>query len=176
METKFCRKCQTEKPTTEFHRRSEVNGYVAHCKSCKSATHQARTAKRVAEQNYLLVSAKFCSGCKNSKPIEEFAKQVVSPDGHASLCKVCNKAYLLRHKYRLSLQEHQGLYVGQEQRCAICRMEYPLEELAVDHCHSTNVVRGLLCRGCNTGLGCFKEDLERLERAINYLRSFARRC
>lgn len=44
-----------------------------------------------------------------------------------------------------------------------------IREIAVDHCHATGIVRGLLCSDCNNGLGHFKDDISRLESAILYL-------
>lgn len=51
--------------------------------------------------------------------------------------------------------------------CAICRRHG--WEYVVDHNHSTDEVRGLLCHGCNTALGIFGDDPETLQRAIDYL-------
>lgn len=51
--------------------------------------------------------------------------------------------------------------------CEICGSS---EFLNVDHCHVTGAVRGVLCQGCNSALGGFKEDPERIEAALEYLR------
>jgi hypothetical protein len=40
----------------------------------------------------------------------------------------------------------------------------------IDHCHTTGKVRGVLCDLCNKGLGQFKDNIETLEKAINYLK------
>ena len=59
----------------------------------------------------------------------------------------------------------------QGNRCAICWGE---AVLVPDHKHGKPPVpRALLCRGCNAGLGCFKERPETLEEAAAYLRKFS---
>lgn len=40
----------------------------------------------------------------------------------------------------------------------------------MDHDHTTGKIRGLLCFGCNTGLGKFKDSIVILNKAINYLK------
>jgi hypothetical protein len=54
----------------------------------------------------------------------------------------------------------------QEGLCAICRKK-PAEQ--VDHEHATRIVRGVLCDGCNGGLGAFREREDLLLQAIEYL-------
>lgn len=59
----------------------------------------------------------------------------------------------------------------QDYRCAICgRHEETIQiRLAVDHCHLTGQVRGLLCASCNQGLGYLGDDYESLIAATKYL-------
>lgn len=59
-----------------------------------------------------------------------------------------------------------GLFASSDGRCAICGRA---GALVVDHDHDTGAIRGLLCRNCNTGLGQFGDDPERLRRAAAYL-------
>ena len=82
-----------------------------------------------------------------------------------------NLRKMLRANYDISLEDYQFLQKIQEDKCAICGLEPKPDErrLAVDHNHKTDYIRGLLCRGCNVGLGNFKEDVRLLQRAIDYL-------
>ena len=59
------------------------------------------------------------------------------------------------------------MYENQNGLCGICEKYF--EKLHVDHCHTTNKIRGLLCNHCNLALGKFKDDIKRLSNAINYL-------
>lgn len=79
------------------------------------------------------------------------------------------KHYNLR-KFGITIDQYIELNKAQLGLCAICKKpENENKSLAVDHCHTTGKVRGLLCAKCNQGLGSFKDDTERLTNAIKYL-------
>lgn len=86
----------------------------------------------------------------------------------------------LRRKYGISLSERDALLVKQGGLCACCgrAITFPggnpsgqagRDRAVVDHCHKTKKIRGILCNGCNTGLGGFEDSPERLRGAIAYL-------
>lgn len=47
------------------------------------------------------------------------------------------------------------------------------KKLDVDHCHTSGVVRGVLCNPCNTMLGRARDKIEVLEAAVEYLKKNA---
>lgn len=51
--------------------------------------------------------------------------------------------------------------------CDLCFSK--ADELMVDHCHTCGMLRGILCRKCNLGLGWFNDSIECLRAAIQYL-------
>jgi PleD family two-component response regulator len=58
----------------------------------------------------------------------------------------------------------------QNERCAICdELLDKAEKTHIDHNHTTNKVRGILCHGCNTSLGGFKDSISILKSALEYL-------
>ena len=73
---------------------------------------------------------------------------------------------------KITHEEFLQMAEAQNWCCAICgkHQDDQSKELSVDHCHSTGQVRGLLCGNCNRGIGWLKDDLELLEKAIEYLR------
>ena len=83
---------------------------------------------------------------------------------------------VLRREYGLLPMEYRLMNLRQGFLCAIClRRETKRHpngkrlDLSVDHDHKTGRVRALLCQGCNVGLGSFRDDQTRLERARQYL-------
>lgn len=69
-------------------------------------------------------------------------------------------------KYNLTHEEFQQMLLDQDHRCKICGQQ---TILVIDHCHTTGVVRGMLCRNCNTGLGMFEDCVETLRKAADYV-------
>jgi hypothetical protein len=79
------------------------------------------------------------------------------------------KGYTLKRDYGIAYEQYQELLKQQDGRCAICNETPTDKKLAVDHSHATGVVRGLLCSACNVGLGHFKDSIELLSKAVEYL-------
>jgi Recombination endonuclease VII len=78
----------------------------------------------------------------------------------------------LLKNYGISLEQYNQILKSQNGKCAICKkpeLTTNKRNLAVDHNHKTGRVRGLLCKGCNVGLGEFNENINTLKLAIQYL-------
>lgn len=79
--------------------------------------------------------------------------------------------HLLRHKYGIGTDEYYQMLAAQDGKCAVCKQApRGRRRLFVDHDHVTGAVRGLLCGGCNSGLGFFKDSAANLAAAIDYLK------
>lgn len=82
----------------------------------------------------------------------------------------------LRQKFGMTLTEYTQKLEEQNGVCAICKKPETairsgkLLMLAVDHCHGSGKIRDLLCINCNQGLGSFKDDINVLQQAIDYLK------
>ena len=74
-------------------------------------------------------------------------------------------------QYGLDLQAYEDMVAAQGGSCAICKHSprHGERALAVDHCHETVRVRGLLCSRCNLGIGHFRDSAVLLGAAIEYL-------
>jgi hypothetical protein len=81
--------------------------------------------------------------------------------------------YFLIHKYGISPMDYETILVSQGGKCAICGIQASEcnRRLVVDHSRATGKIRGLLCNGCNIGLGAFLDSEISLLSAIEYLRS-----
>ncbi len=80
--------------------------------------------------------------------------------------------YAVKSNYGLSESQRDAMNDLQGGLCVICLRPETSERykrLAVDHCHKSGKIRGLLCNACNRALGGFKDDPDRLRRALIYL-------
>jgi Autographiviridae endonuclease VII len=93
------------------------------------------------------------------------------PDYRAKLRKRANKARRgaeLRRYYGMSLEDYDAKLAAQSGVCAMCGRKFK-RSLCVDHCHKTGLLRGLLCRGCNVGIGNLGDDWRFLFTSAVYL-------
>lgn len=79
-----------------------------------------------------------------------------------------NRDKYMKRRYGISRADYDALFERQGGVCAICRKRSK-ERLCVDHCHVTGMIRGLLCRKCNFGLGSLCDDQRALVAALAYL-------
>lgn len=90
------------------------------------------------------------------------------------------RARHLKHRYGITPAEYERILAEQQGKCAICGSDGSASRnperwrylLAVDHCHATGKVRGLLCNGCNAGIGHLGTESAALA-AARYLRLHA---
>ena len=127
-----------------------------------------------------------CTKCKLTKPLSGFyldrgrrrsecktcllARKNVSYHSRQSAQLAARKCNLMR-MYGITIEQYDEMYDAQHGACGICERhstEFP-QRLAVDHCHTTGRIRGLLCSYCNRALGAFRDDPAALQRAARYV-------
>jgi hypothetical protein len=141
---------------------------------------------------------KTCSKCKLQKETIEFSKDKGQKDGLYPSCKACkalynktdrvqelrkdwrvnNKQRMRENNYKKSygttIEDYDRMLKEQKGKCAICSSTETKNKnysyFAVDHCHKTGKIRGLLCDKCNTALGSFQDNIKVLSKAIEYLK------
>jgi len=142
-------------------------------------------------------TTKKCGKCLKTKSLNEYSSNPAGKYGKKSICKTCAKLYYLSkikgvskyydtlkkyhntHKaearnryfikeYGITQENYDKMYAENNGTCLICGEYYG--KLFVDHDHKTGTVRGLLCSNCNAGLGFFKDNIDRIERAAYYLK------
>jgi hypothetical protein len=131
---------------------------------------------------------RLCKTCETKRPEEDFYKKRDKKDGLMSKCKFCHndkvrskynpikkKAQHLKYKYGITLEEYNSKLEEQDNECAICCTETPSGKgtyFYVDHNHTTKLVRGLLCHNCNFVIGYARENINILNRAVQYLETW----
>lgn len=130
---------------------------------------------------------KLCCTCKEVKTLEDFYKKRRTQ--RQSECKLCTKIRRvvwwksdagktssanskLKARFGLSLDDYDKMLEDQQGQCLVCGAteSYLGHRLAIDHCHTTGKIRGLLCKSCNVGLGNFRDSVELLTNAISYIK------
>lgn len=159
-----CGRCREFKELSEFAPSCAAKG-CGECRSCANARSRAyartpRGRERQKEwraQNIEAVRARGLAKYHQAKP-----------SGRPENTR-------LKTRYGITLAEFEAMFVSQGGKCACCGDvvgdldSRGRRKLYVDHCHTTGVVRGLLCANCNSGIGQFKDSTERLRGAIAYL-------
>lgn len=175
-----CTKCGVIHPSTEFHHRNKQ------CRSClykKGNEYRLKNMERYrlyAKKHRLKAKGMFGEVeniSNNIKQLPNTPKGRLVTDEHQRL----NRQGLKLKKYGITVADAEKMLEHQMGLCANrgCGDEISLSgkngkraTAHVDHDHKNGMVRGLLCMGCNIGLGMLKENKNKIFGLTEYLNKF----
>ncbi len=159
---RYCPYCEKRKAFSDFIKnKSKKFGVNSRCRQCESERRKARACT-------VKLSDKLCHKCNQVKPVQEFSTNKSSITGLSAWCNECNKWASFKKEYGLTKESYEAIFMQQSGLCAICKKP-STSLLHVDHNHTTNKVRALLCGNCNRGLGCYGDNPEYLRAAATYI-------
>lgn len=172
-------------------------GYVLRCVPCrKEANFKQYEIRRIAEDRkrnaswygpdktcmvHGLLEQKDivqCRSNKNKNGIQvRCRKCIIEQNWKTEIRRSSKNTKEIARVRSLTVYQYEQMFKDQGNVCKICkqsetrRSRTPGEtcRLVVDHCHSTQRVRGLLCHACNLMIGYSKDSIAILQSAIAYL-------
>jgi len=149
---KWCSRCKSWKTFENFtkHKGYRGGGYSSLCKPCAKERTQERPLRKANQKD---IDRSVAWGRKNKDRRKEIMRD-----------------YLLRERYGLTPEEYKEMYDAQKGKCAIPSCDGRAE--FIDHDHSTNTVRKLLCRLCNSALGFFKDNPTLMREGAEYVEKY----
>jgi hypothetical protein len=177
----MCSRCGTEKPPEAFSWKVKDMG-LRHsvCKSCAATSSRAWRAANPDRQQ--AINRRYYS--EKREPVLDQKRDYYRLNAEKIRQASKDRYYRLRNdptfkaqraharrveKYGLSPEQYAAMVLAQGGLCAICGKAPTNGVLAVDHCHTTSRIRGLLCRPCNSFLGRIKDNPAALDRMKQYL-------
>lgn len=122
-------------------------------------------------------SKKICNICHKLKKTTEFAKNQNAKDNRSvrrPSCKDCRIKMEGKDVSRINKFKWLKVKpVNEPFECPVCKKRTiagVTSKLVLEHNHLTGKVGGWICDSCNTGLGRFKDDVELLKSAIEFLK------
>ena len=115
-------------------------------------------------------------------PSKATTKSVTVGQNATKLCKICRKLtprsdfYKSKPTCKDCYKEEQNNYHALRKNFKAPSMGTPCEccgktdeKLHWDHCHDTKEHRGWICGNCNTGIGKLGDNIEGVQKAVDYL-------
>jgi hypothetical protein len=147
-------------PAKRFHGRK--------CSACGETLRYASNRKCVCCSNKVKHVPKATPKARAANRRHQAAYRAKNPEQHREALR----EYKLRRSYGLTPECYAALLAEQGGCCAICGSAdcSSGRKMAVDHCHKTNKIRGILCGSCNRAIGGLKDDPELIDKAAAYVR------
>lgn len=166
METKPCAcGCGTQIPAKDSRGRTRSYAF-RHGRKGRSPAETSITQMRQTKKDQFVAqyagSVRTCSYCEQERDLAEF--YLPHKEKYQARCRTCRTVNRLANKYS-DMTERELLDILAQDACEICGGAAG----HIDHDHSTNRVRGNLCRDCNLSIGFMHDDPDRLLAAAAYL-------
>ncbi len=168
MKYKICSKCKKSLSVDRFYGdKSRKDGLRHMCIKCL-----------LLEQRKKREDTEYSRG-RNAKECDRVFRAKLQETSDMAIARRMHKRNMcLKVKYGIDVTRYNEILDSQGGVCAICGLEETVidtrynttRHLAVDHCHKTGVVRGLLCNSCNPLIGNARDSVKILTNAITYLR------
>ena len=164
---KICPKCKVKKELSEdnFYKSNQTkSGFKCYCKICVNKQNKEYdNLNKDKLKNRILKS--------RNRNEESKKRHYIATTKHRNNNIESTKSRIMQRKYNIDLDYYNNMFQKQNGCCEICSKElvYLGKATHIDHCHSSNKVRGLLCNSCNLALGHFKDNVKALAKAIEYL-------
>jgi hypothetical protein len=163
MSVKVCGKCGNARDLACYNKDARYrDGFYPRCKQCRRV--ETRRRLGIADQG----QTRICRWCDKTFDLAEGRQYYCSPPCAA----IGKRLWNIERLYGLTREQYKALYARQGRKCAICkRPERSARNklLAVDHCHETGQVRGLLCTHCNRAIGLLQDDPKVVKSAAEYI-------
>lgn len=145
-----CTGCDCVKPVSEFNVGEVRDGRAylrSQCRDCQHAQHRAW---------YRRQGLAYHSQYRKRKPAEYAA---------------ASRRHRLRKVFGMTERDYATRLAVQGGGCAICGVlpKVGKKRFPVDHDHASGQVRGILCSSCNTAIGLFNDDTDRMRAAALYV-------
>lgn len=155
VKSKVCPKCKKDKPLTDYYKKKNIkrghkDGLEYWCKKCYCSYNsqwRKNWSQNKTPEERKQYNRKYNKKSLRGMTTEEYDKKLSDQGG---VCEICRKPERV-------LDKKTGI----------------VRNLAVDHCHYTDRVRGLLCQACNISLGGFEDNKMNLMSAIEYLKRYS---
>jgi hypothetical protein len=182
---KQCTNCREYKETLHFHKYSKAQDKLKPwCKNCvKEYDIKEGDATRIFPRKLNEDGDIHCRNCGGYFKEDEMKQSSGGMYKGLSYCLTC--APLLRHiknvkRYGITLEQYHQMLLDQNYSCKVCNLKESTfrKRLSIDHDHGCcpgegscgKCVRGLLCHHCNAALGNAKDNIETLQKMIDYLK------
>jgi hypothetical protein len=172
---RYCKECKKRKDLA-YHKRHYKEKYVPkekikiQCSCCGKELIRTAHNKKYCKECKTQIRQKYYPEKRREAYINSVEEAKIYYELNKDHIKKRSRNYIIKTKYGLSAEDYNRLLKEQEYKCKICGINLKDgNRTHIDHNHTTNKLRGILCLNCNVGIGMFKENKNLLKEAIKYL-------